>query len=593
MELINMVDSRHWLVQLANSVDWDRINELFGEDCCHVNNRTFISNRMMISMHYLGCFYNLSDDFVVFVWSENPYWQYLCGMTYFEFNRVLDPSDLANWRKRISVKGKEDLLKEITVAGLNLEILDPCLINPHIIQIKQNKTKGNNDPLAKIQSTWLYRFYYFHLKQISLVRWLLLWLWRISQPLFINTILFMQSTTSRRSKKRWRPLVRLKKFIENGGGHGYKLVDESFVDTPDPEVIPSRDQEYLVSPHDRYKAPELWVAAINNCMIYGGSNLTMVNDEVLYHDFYNFESDYTSEELHGRTMIDPRRKRIRCLLNDKEPKRIPAAASFVDACAPNYAHWMTEVLPRVAVFCADKRFKNIPIVVDIGLHRNIMEALLLVTGDEKEIYLLPIGRGLMCDTMYITSTTGYVPFEWRTKKPLDASHGVFSPVALGSMRDRIIAKAVDANNNKWPDKIFLRRNSQYRMLINSDKIEKYLTSHGFTVIEPERLNFVQQVAIFKNAKVIIGSTGAAFANLIFAPPDSKIVILISKHPDTIYWYWQNIACATGKRIKYVLGSIKDSKLNGIHASFYINIDDLSSLVENSGAKDAVLLSKKV
>lgn len=377
---------------------------------------------------------------------------------------------------------------------------------------------------------------------------------------------------------RWRPIVKLAEYAKSKTIPVYKLADEAAISTPEPKVFPSRDQGFIVSPHDRYKFPEVYVAVVSNGMIYGGSNLVLVDNRVICHDLYDFKNDYTSEELHGLTLIDPKSKRIRWLQHDEEPERIPAAAAFVDACAPNYAHWLTEVLPRLALFCADEQFKNIPIVVNDELHRNIMESLFLVVGPEREVILLPIGRALDCDHLHIVSVSGYVPFEWRKNKPSSCSHGLFSAPAFDILRNHLSGLAKEGNNRVWPEKIFLRRNSKYRNVVNASEIEQLFLSHGYVIVDPERLTFSQQVALFNNAKTIIGPSGAALANIIFAPKNSKVFILISKHPDTIYWYWQNIACVTGKTVNYVLGEIRDSVVSGIHASFIVDLGDLAAIV---------------
>jgi capsular polysaccharide biosynthesis protein len=197
------------------------------------------------------------------------------------------------------------------------------------------------------------------------------------------------------------------------------------------------------------------------------------------------------------------------------------------------------------------------------------------------VITLPIGRALCCEKLYITSVSGYVPFEWRKTKPLDSSNGVFSPQALDIMCKRLHTVAQNVKAIDLPRKVFLRRNSVYRNVINSIDVEELFLSHGYTIIEPEKMTFTQQVEIFRNAKTIVSPTGAALANILFAPKDTKIFILISKHPDTIYWYWQNIACVQGKDVKYVFGNLSGSKASGIHASFMINLDDLVSIISEA------------
>ena len=62
---------------------------------------------------------------------------------------------------------------------------------------------------------------------------------------------------------------------------------------------------------------------------------------------------------------------------------------------------------------------------------------------------------------------------------------------------------------------------------------------------------------------------------MFAPSDAKIYILIGKFPDTSYWYWQNIACASGKEINYVFGEVVHGRERGIHSDFMVNLESLA------------------
>jgi len=431
-----------------------------------------------------------------------------------------------------------------------------------------------NDISTRLRNTWFGQVYTNHLKQYAGVRWIFQSIWRNGYPIYVNFALRFFN----RKEKRWRSLIKLSKFAKKRGMLIYKLADGSVVETPEPKVFPACDQIYLVSPHEHYKFPEIFVATISRGMVYGGTNLVLADDVVVCHDLYDFEHDYTGEEMHGRTMIDPKSGRVRWLLHDKEPIRIPVAATFVDACAHNYAHWLTEVLSRVAMFCADERFKNIPIVVSDGLHKNILESLFLVAGPEREIITLPIGRAVFCDELYITSVAGYVPFERRSNKLSGHSHGLFSPLAFDMLCNHLIDLGQNTKSPVWPEKIFLRRNSEIRKVVNATEIEKLLTSRGYVVVEPEKLTFSQQVKLFNNAKTIVSSSGAALANMVFASRSSKIIILIGKYPDTSYWYWQNMACASGKTVSYVFGKICNSKVSGIHASFSVDLEALVSSI---------------
>lgn len=444
-----------------------------------------------------------------------------------------------------------------------------------IRKVEALQTKPN-DFVGRLRSTWLGQVYRNHLKRYTLVRLIAQWIWRNGYPFYVN---HLSHRLFNRKAKRWHPLTKLSDFLKKREISTYKLVDAALAETPEPKVFPVRDQSYLVSLHDRYTFPEIFVATIKNAMTYGGTNLILADDEVICHDLYDFERDYTSEEFHGRTLIDPKSKRIRWLLHDEAPEPILVGAIFVDACAANYAHWMTEVLPRIVAFCGDERFKGVPIVVNEGLHQNIMESLLLVAGTEREIITLPTGRALAVGELYLTSVAGYVPFERRTNKLSYHSHGVFSPRAFELLRNHLNALGQKTEEEAWPEKIFLRRNSGTRKVTNAAELEKLLVARGYVIVETEKLTFLQQIQLFKNAKEIVAPTGAALSNAIFCKPGTQVAILMAKHENMIYKYWFNMLAPLQVRVFYVLGSIVKKHDLGIHGDFFVDETDVIGLLE--------------
>lgn len=120
-ELSKVINPAHPLVKLARVVDWQRLDDIFGQTYCPDQGRPAISTRLMVALHYLKYTHNLSDEDVVAGWVENPYWQYLSGMQFFEHELPIDPSSMTRWRKRIGESGAEELLKETIGAGLKLK----------------------------------------------------------------------------------------------------------------------------------------------------------------------------------------------------------------------------------------------------------------------------------------------------------------------------------------------------------------------------------------------------------------------------------------------------------------------------------------
>ena len=431
------------------------------------------------------------------------------------------------------------------------------------------------DIVTRLRNTRLGRLYRSHLKRYTVIRALAHWIWRNGYPIYMNQL---AKRLPDRRKRRWRMLTKQSEFAEKHKLPVFQLESETRLETPEPKIYPACEQSCLGPRPERYIFPPISVAILPNATTYGGTNLILANGEVIFHDLYDFERDYTGEELHGRALIDPQSMCARWMLHDDAPESAPVAATFVDACASNYAHWITEVLPRMMLFCDNERFNDVPVVVNDGLHQNIMESLLLVAGEHREIITLPIGRALVVDQLHLTSVAGYVPFEQRTTKLSGHSHGLFSTRALGVLRNHLDGIVLDAEEEPWPEKIFLRRNSGARRVTNIVELEKLVVARGYVIVEPEKLTFSQQVQLFRNAKEIVGPTGAALANAIFCQPGTRVAIFMAKHDSMIYRYWSNMLGPLQVSVFYVLGNIVKNHDFGIHGDFFINPSDVIDLL---------------
>lgn len=122
IELIRIIDMQHEMVRLADGIDWKNFEKCF-EGMWKDKGRPAIDTRLMVSLHYLKYSFDLSDEDVVERWVQNPYWQYLSGMRYFQHDLPIDPSSMSRWRGRVGQAGLEELLAETIRAGLRLKAI--------------------------------------------------------------------------------------------------------------------------------------------------------------------------------------------------------------------------------------------------------------------------------------------------------------------------------------------------------------------------------------------------------------------------------------------------------------------------------------
>jgi transposase, IS5 family len=121
--LRKMLDPQHSLYLLAQSINWQVFDEQFGPLYADGVGRPALSTRLMVALHYIKHLYDLSDDLVLAGFLENPYWQFFCGMEYFQHKLPCDPTSLVKWRKRVGAEGISQLLKETLDAAKRQQAL--------------------------------------------------------------------------------------------------------------------------------------------------------------------------------------------------------------------------------------------------------------------------------------------------------------------------------------------------------------------------------------------------------------------------------------------------------------------------------------
>ena len=131
--LENIINLEHELVRLGEKINWKTFESKFGEVYIANKGRPGLPTRLMVGLHYLKGLNNLSDEAVVRGFLENPYWQYFCGMEYFETELPLDSSSMTRWRKRTGSKGFETMLKESLETAMRVRCLKPQEINSVIV----------------------------------------------------------------------------------------------------------------------------------------------------------------------------------------------------------------------------------------------------------------------------------------------------------------------------------------------------------------------------------------------------------------------------------------------------------------------------
>lgn len=120
--LSERLNPRHSLLQLSSLIDWGRLEEesasFFSEDGAPAKPVRLVAGIFMLQ-HMSG----LSDEEVVRVWVENPYWQLFCGYDFLQWKCPLHPSSLSRWRVRLGKQGMQKILRETIHAALAGDVM--------------------------------------------------------------------------------------------------------------------------------------------------------------------------------------------------------------------------------------------------------------------------------------------------------------------------------------------------------------------------------------------------------------------------------------------------------------------------------------
>lgn len=125
--LLDQVNPKHPLLQLAKVIPWDYFEEDFSPLYSHTG-RPSKPIRLMIGLCILKHMENLSDETLIARWVQNPYYQMFCGEVEFQWQWPCDPTDLVYFRKRIGKEGFEKLLAaSIAVHGEKIADKEVCI----------------------------------------------------------------------------------------------------------------------------------------------------------------------------------------------------------------------------------------------------------------------------------------------------------------------------------------------------------------------------------------------------------------------------------------------------------------------------------
>jgi IS5 family transposase len=121
-QIINM---NHELVKLARTISWSFLEAKCGEVYSDGPGMPPLPTRLMAGLAILKHTFDLSDEELSARWVENPYFQYLCGETFFCHELPFDRSSMTRWRQRMGEERIVALLQESLAVAVKTGAMKP------------------------------------------------------------------------------------------------------------------------------------------------------------------------------------------------------------------------------------------------------------------------------------------------------------------------------------------------------------------------------------------------------------------------------------------------------------------------------------
>jgi hypothetical protein len=361
---------------------------------------------------------------------------------------------------------------------------------------------------------------------------------------------------------------------------------------------------------DEFVSPKMFFGTVEDVEVMGWTDFVFRNDIAYYPDAANPADDMFVAELEGRARLSRSKAKIN-IHGRSEPIHSKRAVSLLAQSSTNYAHWVTEALPRLMLLKEKIDTKEWDVIIDYDLHQNHLSAFASLGVEFNKIIFVKSWQRVKVKELLYVSSPAYTPADSRIRFqtgafPQPQNRTTFCPPLLRGLsslfrertsrfdeparvREIIRRQEILGRRQEWsssshiargrqmsgqisgvegrslnpdrrgganPRRLFLMRPSDShngRQCENFSALIPILDEYGFCKVHISSLTFDEQVALMQNAECIISPIGATLANLVFAPPRTSAVILAPIYKNADFSYFRHLMSALDHKVAFVLG----------------------------------------
>jgi glycosyltransferase involved in cell wall biosynthesis len=295
--------------------------------------------------------------------------------------------------------------------------------------------------------------------------------------------------------------------------------------------------------------PGAYVSILDDAVIVGGSSLVISQEGLLLNDEM---VDFQGEEYGIKSPAVRFRHKDKVILGYRHRPRTRIKEGILLSCDHdfNYFHWIVECLPKLLLVDSLGQFKGAPLLIPKGLHKNLEAALHKANINNHPLVRLDYGVAYHVKRLIFPSALSRVVDRYMGDVLYDAdivlSHKWISRVG-GQLR-----AGLQSGKEPWR-RLFLTRRKGLRSVGNLQELELMLVEHGFEIVVVDDVSLELQVELFSQAAIIVAPSGAALTNMLFCQPGTKVLLLMSNHETTNFYFWSQLGDIAGLSTTVIAG----------------------------------------
>ncbi len=358
-------------------------------------------------------------------------------------------------------------------------------------------------------------------------------------------------------------------------------------------------------------SPKISAVHLTDVEVIGWTDFIVKNGTAFYPDDANPEDDVFIAELEARGVYFEEQGKIR-ILTSSRTVHAKKAVSLLGQSSTNYAHWISEVLPKLLLVRERINTIECDLLIDADLHENQLSSMASLGLQWKNIYFIRPWQHVKIQELFYVTPAAYTPADSRVRFKtgnfaLPSNRSFFSPALLDRVREVYMKSAntfddasrvrrvirMQEMKIRWQHReplpsvrrrkvirlkaietakleqlsrsmeqrfnprriLFLRSPSSHngRHCENLSAIIPVLEDFGFCRIVVDTLTFDEQVALMSDVECVVSLMGASLANLAFAPAGTKVAILSPYYENGDYSYFRHFMAALKHKSVFVLG----------------------------------------